>query len=222
MRASPDRVPTSRRPGRPRGGDAAVREALLDTARRLFLSRGYDGVGIREIAAAAASSPATIAYHFGDKLGLYRAMLETAIAPVADKLRTLEAAAAPGAAGLGELAAVYGRVLAANSWIPALIVREVLTGNGPFREVFIEQFAGRLAPLLVATIRREQSAGRIRADLDPRLVALSTIGLIVFPYLAMPVASRVFGITADDPGVERLAAHTATVMLEGLAARGAT
>ena len=86
----------------------------------------------------------------------------------------------------------------------------------------IWQFAGRLAPLLVATIRREQSAGRLRADLDPRLVALSTIGLIVFPYVAMPVASRVFGVTADDPGVERLAAHTATVMLEGLAARGAT
>ena len=153
MRASPDRAHAPRRPGRPRGGDAAVRDALLDTARRLFLSRGYDGVGIREIAAAAASYPATIAYHFGDKLGLYRAMLETAIAPVADKLRTLEAAAAPGAAGLAELAAVYGRVLAANSWIPALIVREVLTGNGPFREVFIEQFAGRLAPLLRAQLR---------------------------------------------------------------------
>jgi AcrR family transcriptional regulator len=221
MCAESARTPAPRRPGRPRGGDAAVREALLETARRLFLSRGYDAVGIREIAAEAASSPATIAYHFGDKLGLYKAMLETAIAPVAEKLRSLEGSAAPGVAGLAELAAVYGRVLAANSWIPALIVREVLTGSGPFREVFIEQFAGRLAPLLVATIRREQAAGRLRADLDPRLVALSAIGLIVFPYVAMPVASRVFGLTADDPGVERLAAHTATVMLEGLSVRGA-
>lgn len=221
MSAVPARGPAPRRPGRPRGGDAAVRDALLETARRLFLERGYDGVGIREIAAAARSSPATIAYHFGDKLGLYRAMLETAIAPVAERLRSLGDGGEAGAAGLGGLAAAYGRVLASNPWIPALIVREVLTGTGPFREVFIEQFAGRLAPLLVTTIVREQSAGRIRADLDPRLVALSTIGLIVFPYVAMPVASRVFGLTADDPGVERLARHTTTLLLEGLVPRGA-
>ncbi|MFO1406177.1 MAG: TetR/AcrR family transcriptional regulator [Steroidobacteraceae bacterium] len=221
MSARPVRSPGPRRPGRPRGGDAAVRETLLETARQLFLERGYDGVGIREIAAAARSSPATIAYHFGDKLGLYRAMLESAIAPVAAHLQSLGDGAEAGAPELGALAAAYGRVLASNPWVPALIVREVLTGTGPFREVFIEQFAGRLAPLLVSTIARGQAAGRLRADLDPRLVALSTIGLIVFPYLAMPVASRVFGIGAEDPGVERLARHTTTVLLEGLSPRGA-
>ena len=39
-----------RRPGRPPGGGPAVREALLDGARQLFLARGFASVTIREIA----------------------------------------------------------------------------------------------------------------------------------------------------------------------------
>jgi len=84
------RVRPARRPGRPAGGDAAVREALLGTARRLFLAHGFGSVTIRRIASEAGSSPATIHYHFGDKLGLYRAMLEAAFGPVAATLERLD------------------------------------------------------------------------------------------------------------------------------------
>ena len=102
--------------------------------------------------------------------------------------------------------------------MPALIVQEVLTEGGPFREQFIEQFAGRLAPLLVAVVRREQAAGTVRADVEPRLAALSAISLIVFPFLALPVAGRVLGLSVEDEAVERLAAHTTRVLMEGIGA----
>src|SRR5678815_6090761 len=70
-----------RPPRRPRGrpsarDDATVRESLLEAARRLFLARGFAAVSIREIAAEAGATAAMIHYYFGDKLGLYRAMLE--------------------------------------------------------------------------------------------------------------------------------------------------
>src|SRR5512137_1253736 len=99
MRAIPRRPAArarSRRPGRPPGGDAAVRDALLETSRSLFLTRGFASVTIRQIAAAAGSSPATIHYHFGDKLGLYRAMLEAAVAPVVEAMQPFDGAV-PGA-----------------------------------------------------------------------------------------------------------------------------
>jgi TetR/AcrR family transcriptional regulator len=209
----------SRRPGRPRGGDAAVRDALLETSRSLFLTRGFASVTIRQIAAAAGSSPATIHYHFGDKLGLYRAMLEAAVAPVVEAMQHLDEAAPEAGVGLEEVIRLYGRMLAANPWVPALIVQEVLTEGGQFRDLFIEQFAGRLAPLLVAIIRRGQAAGTVRADVEPRLAALSAISLSVFPFLALPVASRVLGVSVEGDAVERLTAHTTRVLLEGIGAR---
>jgi hypothetical protein len=114
-------------------------------------------------------------------------------------------------------------MLARNPWVPALIVQEVLTEGGPFREQFIEQFAGQLAPLLVAAVRREQAAGTVRADVEPRLAALSAISLTVFPFLALPVAGRVLGLSVEDEAVARLAAHATRVLMEGIGApRGST
>jgi AcrR family transcriptional regulator len=209
----------ARRPGRPAGGDASVRQALLDTARSLFLARGFASVSIRQIAAAAGSSPATIHYHFGDKLGLYRAMLAAAFEPVAEALQRLSSASGGADVDVAEVVGLYTRMLAANPWVPALIVQEVLTEGGQFRAQFIEQFAGRLAPLLVAILTREQARGLVRDDVDPRLAALSAISLTVFPFLALPVTSRVLGLSVEGDALERLTAHTTRVLLEGIRAR---
>ena len=219
MTIVPPRLPPrrrARRPGRPLGGDAAVREALLATAQRLFLARGFAPVTIRQIAAAAGSSPATIHYHFGDKLGLYRAMLESAIAPMAETLQRLADPDRVEQVDFAEVIRLYTRTLAANPWIPALIVQEVLAEGGRFREQFIENFAGRLAPLFIAIFQREQVRGTIRADLDPKLAALSAISMTVFPFLARPVTSRVLGVVVEGDAVEHLAAHTIRVLFEGI------
>ena len=219
MTAASPRLPPhrrARRPGRPVGGDTAVREALLSTARRLFLARGFGPVTIRQIAAAAGSSPATIHYHFGDKLGLYRAMLGAAIAPVVESLQRLADPARAEQVDVAEVVRLYTRMLANNPWLPALIVQEVLAEGGRFREQFIEDFAGRLAPLFVAIIRRGQERGTVRRDLEPNLAALSAISMTVFPFVALPVTSRVLGLTVEGDAVEHLAAHTIRVLFEGI------
>ncbi|MFI6867691.1 TetR/AcrR family transcriptional regulator [Nocardia sp. NPDC050406] len=53
-------------PGRRERKKAANRQALADAALRLFLERGYDAVGVREIADAADVSVATLFKHFPD------------------------------------------------------------------------------------------------------------------------------------------------------------
>jgi hypothetical protein len=67
-------------------------------------------------------------------------------------------------------------------------------------------------------MRREQARGALRSDLDPRLAALSAIGMTVFPFLALPVTSRVLGLSPDEETIERLADHTTRVLFEGIRA----
>ncbi|WDZ86451.1 TetR/AcrR family transcriptional regulator [Micromonospora cathayae] len=63
-----------RRPGRPRRDDQRqTRELVLAVATRLFAERGFDGVGLREVAAAADVDVATVAHHTGTKAQLYDA-----------------------------------------------------------------------------------------------------------------------------------------------------
>jgi AcrR family transcriptional regulator len=54
-----------------------TKEMLLTQARRLFWSRGFSNVSVRQIASAAGVDVALIARYFGSKLGLFEATLET-------------------------------------------------------------------------------------------------------------------------------------------------
>jgi AcrR family transcriptional regulator len=57
-------------PGRRERKKAATRRTIADTALRMFLERGYDAVGIREIAAAADVAITTLFAHFPSKEAL--------------------------------------------------------------------------------------------------------------------------------------------------------
>ncbi|RKT88648.1 regulatory protein, tetR family [Saccharopolyspora antimicrobica] len=57
-------------PGRRERKKAATRQKIADTARRLFLERGYDAVGIRDVAAEADVAVTTLFSHFASKEAL--------------------------------------------------------------------------------------------------------------------------------------------------------
>lgn len=57
---------------------AATRAALIGAARRLFGERGYADVGTAEIVEAAGVTRGALYHQFDDKLGLFRAVVETA------------------------------------------------------------------------------------------------------------------------------------------------
>lgn len=52
------------------------RQALMDTAERLFAERGFEAVSVRELAAEAGVNLAMVSYYFGSKEGLFEAIIE--------------------------------------------------------------------------------------------------------------------------------------------------
>ena len=57
-------------------GRPSAREALLDTAERLFAEHGLEGISLRSINAEAGLSSAALHYHFGSKNAVVEALLE--------------------------------------------------------------------------------------------------------------------------------------------------
>jgi len=82
---------------RPRNAEA-TREAILKSARKSFAAHGYDGVGLREIAAGAGITAILVNRYFGSKEGLFAEVVQdtmrdpviltadTLAAPSGDKL----------------------------------------------------------------------------------------------------------------------------------------
>jgi AcrR family transcriptional regulator len=58
---------------------SATRERLRQAALELFADRGFDAVTVRDLARHAQANLAAVSYHFGDKLGLYRELIDGAI-----------------------------------------------------------------------------------------------------------------------------------------------
>jgi AcrR family transcriptional regulator len=64
------------------GRDTRTRQRLLDAATRLFAVRGFKHVTVRTICRDARANVASVNYHFRDKMGLYREVLEDAASVV--------------------------------------------------------------------------------------------------------------------------------------------
>lgn len=214
------------KPGRGRPSaesDRDVRAALLGAARELFLDRSYGEVPVRELAARAGVNPAMVSYYFGDKQGLYAAMLQDVMRPLVARIESMLAAPPGNSPDLTGFLREYMRTAAANPWLPRLILRDVLAPDGLFRDRFITEFAGRLAPKVAQLAGRSESGVTDpRADLDPRLTVISMLSLGLWPFLAMPVLERALGFTPDERGIERLIDHTTRFFQAGMTGGGTT
>jgi AcrR family transcriptional regulator len=204
-----------RAPGRPVAGAQDVRAQLLEAARELFLKYGYRAVSSRQVAAAAGANPAMIHYYFGNKHGLYTAMLEQAIAPAISQLGAM-LEAPPSETSSVRMLETYMRTLAANPWIPGLLLREVFMPDGGFRAQFIRNFGARFAPRIADLVQHEAAGGQVRADLDPRLAVVTFLSLGLFPFLALPVWSKALGVSPTAELIDRLVAHTLKVYANGV------
>lgn len=67
-------------PGRPVGGSTA-RERLITAATTQFLAAGYSDTTVRSIAAEAGVHHALVKYHFGNKEGLFRVVMDLVVSP---------------------------------------------------------------------------------------------------------------------------------------------
>jgi AcrR family transcriptional regulator len=216
-------APKRRGPGRPRAaapGQRERRERLLDAAVALYGEVGIAGANLRDIAARAEVTPAMVHYYFGSKDELRDAVVEERLMPLIGALRAGLEAAGPDPRDLittfvGGMYAAVGRF----PWLPSLWVREVLCENGALRDLLVTRIAPQLPLLLAARLTEAQRQGALPADLDPRLLIVSLMGLTLLPFAAAPIWRRVFA--AGDVDADKLLSHTLALLDHGIGGRRA-
>jgi TetR/AcrR family transcriptional regulator len=214
---------STRRPGRPKNDERAsseVADRLLDAATELAVEQGFDSCGLREIAARADVSPGMIAYYFGDRQGLYEAMFERAFDRISAKvLALIEDSSSDGDDRLDELARLQVAVVAADPWLPKLIIREVLAKTESSTKTQLARRAGRgPMQLMIRWIEEEQARGVLRSDLDPKMMAMTLSSLSAFPFVILPIIGDEIGLTLDEDFPERLIEHNQRLLARGIRA----
>lgn len=219
MATSTKRAKAGRRAGRPSGDDLDLRARLLDAAIAQFARVGIGATPLRAIASEAEVTPAMLHYYFGDKPRLVQALVEERLLPALAPLRVqLEQAGSDPRVLIEIFVRGIGEVVARHPWLPPLWVREVLCDGGALREVLFAQAIPGVPQLLARRFAVAQADGRLNADLDPRLLVVSLVGLTLFPAAGAPIWRRAFG--AEGLGPEAMLKHTLALLDGGVGAAG--
>lgn len=199
--------------------DQDTRQRLIKTAATLFADKGFRNVTVREICQGAGANVAAVNYHFRDKFGLYRAIVETAIEVMRETNEaTLEA-------GRGqppdERLRAYVHVFLARldghdrtSWIHKLMAREIEEPTEALelvgREVMVprHEYLARIVSDIVGIPPTDERVTRAVMSIQSQCLVFSRRGRMPSPWCE---AARDLASAAD---------HIARFSLAGIRALG--
>ena len=200
--------------------DRETRDRLLHASEQLFASRGFKDVTVRDIARAARANVAAVNYHFGDKQGLYREVLQVAIDAIRETNEAGRRAAEghPPAEQLRRYLSVFLRRVLNPEYetVHRLIQREI-DHPTPAMDALVEQAARPRLEFLGAVV-----AELMECDpTDPRV--LRCVGSILAQTIIWvrknPIAERlgfVFKPTPDN--IDMVARHITDFSVAGIRA----
>lgn len=179
---------------RARADGDRTRERILESAIPLFAKQGYEGASIRTIATAADVNVATLAYHFGDKDGLYVAVCQRLHEELSSAFPPVEPTADPRAllASVVETAFHFVRTHRLHHQV---LLRNVLD-EGRHRAELLDRWYDPLMD------RADQVVRAFRPDWPPprrRLLVLTVMHALVRMVLEDPEQhARMLGLPPDE------------------------
>ena len=166
---------------------------ILDTARQMFLERGYDATSLDDVAAASGVSKTTVYNNFEDKEGLFSAVV-LAVTERAEQIISELGAALSGDEPVAERLTAVARALAYGVLNPAVVqlrrlaIAEALRVPG-IVTAYWERAPARTLALLTESFTRLAARGELDID-DPAaaaaLFAYAVLGLYQDQALLQP------------------------------------
>jgi TetR/AcrR family transcriptional regulator len=189
-------------------------ERILDAAREQFARSGVDGASLRAIASAAGTSVAMIAYHFENKDGLFRAVVDRVYDPFVADLEAVVAAESDPLERLKALLRRIGSVSEEERATMRIVLREATIFSERLFYV-LGRFMQGHGRLLRDTLSAAQEAGELRA-VSPLASLPSLVAPVILPQVFRPAVEQLFG---NDLPIDALVETALDISLNGLLPR---
>ena len=150
-----------------------TKDIILQTAARLFAEKGFEAVSIRELSKEADVNIAMIAYHFGSKDGLFKAIIADKIPKSTAQLKNLQMSDGNAWDKISATIDIYIEKMFSNGAINKLIFRELSLEQRPeHREVILSGLEKNWT-IIKAFIKDGQKSGLFKKDIDSSLTVIS-------------------------------------------------
>ena len=187
-----------------------TREEILGLSIPLFVKVGFDGVSMRDIAAAVGVTPATLYHHFSDKRHLYLDAVGYAFKEKVDPLKSLLDGEGKPWDRLEAFVAQLTRMLARKEDLRRLMQWVMLDSD----EQRLKSLADCVFLDLFNALRN--IAGELAPDHDAHLLIVSIIGLVIYPFETRSVLSLLPGYMRKNENPEAITRHVVDLLRNGL------
>jgi AcrR family transcriptional regulator len=168
---------------------------ILVAARGVFITRGYEGARMQEIADKAGINKALLHYYFRSKENLFDAVFSEVAANLFPAMRQVLEAELAIKEKISFFIKIYLSALKENPYIPAFVINTLNTS--PERFLKHLKKSGLNPALIQQQIDRESGLGLIRSIKAEHLM-VNIIAMCIFPFVARPIVQNIFVMTDEE------------------------
>jgi AcrR family transcriptional regulator len=172
--------------------------AIIEAARKVFISKGYDGATMGKIAFEANVNKALLHYYYRSKDRLFEIVLTEAIGIIQEKLIFIIKSEDNIEVIIKELIDVYVESLINHPYLPNFIINEISTNPERVLKILFQDKLSTFTVLrMVITIRNKLNEGNI-TNVNPFDIILNFVSLNVFPFLVRPLITTHFKMNDEQ------------------------
>ncbi|MCL1943016.1 MAG: TetR/AcrR family transcriptional regulator [Candidatus Azobacteroides sp.] len=179
----------------------SIEKQIIKAARKVFITKGYDGARIREIAAEAGVNFSLVNYHFHSKDNLFIIVFDDIFDTLLEGLSSILNDDVPLFEKIRRVVSLYIDIMIDNQDIPVFIISELARNPERLKtQILSKHFSYDNLKPLFDQIKSESRAGLTR-PVEPVNLFLNIISLCIFPILAKPVAEIILSVNGDQYNV---------------------
>lgn len=175
-----------------------TRERILRAACALFAEKGHHGVSIRAIAERSRTNSALIYYHFRNKTGLYTAVVQSLLAPFFETIMQIDRETGEPVEKVRRFVTAIIGFYETHPQIIRMLLHDLACGGQEIRALCRSRVIRPEVSAIVRETIEEGIAQGVFREIDARQAQVSLMGMILFPFLAMPLIEVVVGIPAES------------------------
>ena len=172
--------------------------AIIEAARKIFISKGYSGTTMEKIASVAKVNKASLHYYYRSKDKLFGIVLTEACGIIQEKLILIIKSEDNIEVIIKKINDVYVETLINHPYLPNFIINEISSNPEKTLKILLgDKLLSFTVLRMIVTIRNKLLEGNKEVN-NPFYLILNVVSLNVFPFLIRPLITNLFKMNDEQ------------------------
>jgi len=172
--------------------------AIIEAARKIFISKGYSGTTMEKIASVAKVNKASLHYYYRSKDKLFGIVLTEACGIIQEKLILIIKSEDNIEVIIKKINDVYVETLINHPYLPNFIINEISSNPEKIVKILLGDKLSTFTILRMMVIIRNKTFKGNKDVVNSYDLILNVISLNVFPFLIRPIIKNLFRMNDEQ------------------------